>query len=64
MEVVLIRFYTGTVDFHLNNIGIDAINGGAEGLVEHACSGETSFVPQPAHQDLIRNVATLHAPAL
>jgi hypothetical protein len=35
VEVVLIALDAGAVDFHLNNVGIDAVDGGAESFVEH-----------------------------
>jgi len=36
VEVVLIALDAGAVDFHLNDVGIDAVDGGAESFVEHA----------------------------
>ena len=39
MEVILIGLDAGAIDFYLNNIGVDTVDRGAEGLVEHGCSG-------------------------
>ncbi len=35
VEVVLIALDARTVDFHLNDVGINPVNCGAESLVEH-----------------------------
>ena len=35
VEVVLIALDAGAVDFDLDNVGIDAVDGGAESFVEH-----------------------------
>src|SRR5258705_106112 len=53
VKVVLVGLNPGTVHLHLNNIGIDAVDCGAEGLVEHVRFGRDSFVPPSAHQGLI-----------
>ncbi len=42
MEVVLIALDAGAVDFHLNNVGIDAVDGGAESFVEHVANADNS----------------------
>ena len=39
VKVVLVGLDAGAVDFHLDDVGVDAVDGGAEGLVEHGCSG-------------------------
>jgi hypothetical protein len=36
MKVVLVALDAGAVHFHLNNVGVDAVDGRAEGFVEHA----------------------------
>jgi len=35
VKVVLVALDAGAVDFDLNNVGIDAVDGGAESFVEH-----------------------------
>ncbi len=35
VEVVLIALDAGAVDFHLNDVGVDAVDGGAESFIEH-----------------------------
>jgi hypothetical protein len=35
VKVVLIALDPGAVDFHLNDVGIDAVDRGAESFVEH-----------------------------
>jgi hypothetical protein len=46
VEMILVGLDAGAIDLYLNNVGVDPIDGGAEGLVEHERSGETSFVPR------------------
>ena len=38
-EVVLVGFYRRNIDFNLNQVRVDAIDGGAKCLVEHAREG-------------------------
>ena len=35
VEMILIALDAGAVDFHLNDVGVDPVDGGAESLVEH-----------------------------
>jgi hypothetical protein len=45
MKVVLVGLDTRTVDFHLDDIGIDAIDRGAKSFVEHRCGFGSFFHP-------------------
>jgi hypothetical protein len=54
VEVVLVGFDPGAIDFHLNDIGVDAVDCGAEGLIEHGCApARHPSSPPSAHQGLI-----------
>jgi len=59
VKVILVGLDAGTIDLHLNNVGVDAVDRGAEGLVEHGAPGETVLrsVPPSAHQGLIPDLA-------
>jgi hypothetical protein len=67
VEVILIALDAGAVDFHLNDVGIDAVDGGAESFVEHvATSGyfptsckEREKWDTPAHEVLMCQTPTL-----
>src|SRR5450432_3756206 len=39
MEMVFVALNTGNVDFNFNNAGVNSVDGGAEGFVEHRCEG-------------------------
>ena len=43
VKVVLVGLDAGAVDFYLDDVGVDAVDRGAEGLVEHGCSGQDSL---------------------
>lgn len=40
MEMILVRLDAGAIDLHLNDIGVDAIDRGAECLIKHVQTGE------------------------
>jgi len=40
VEVVIVGLDAGDVDFDLDDVGVDSIDRGAEGFVEHAKAGE------------------------
>ncbi len=44
VEVVLIALDAGAVDFHLNNVGVDAVDGGAESLIEHGALAKSPLL--------------------
>jgi len=61
VEVILVGLDAGAIDFHLNDIGVDAIDRGAESLVKHR--GVRDLVPGSAHEGLIRGISTVCARA-
>ena len=50
MKMILIGLNAGAIDLYLNNVGINSIHCGAEGLVEHEERADDNFVPQSAHE--------------
>jgi len=46
VEVILVALDAGAVDFHLNNVGVDAVDGGAESLIKHVATAGNSHSSQ------------------
>src|SRR5207244_848005 len=52
-RLILIGFNSGAVHFHLDDAGIDAVNRGAKGLIEHVATVGRSPAAAWAHGDLL-----------
>jgi hypothetical protein len=53
VEVILIGDQAAVIDFHVNEIGVDAVNGCAEGLEKHWVEVAPSVTPCGVRRDVI-----------
>jgi len=53
VELIFGGLDAGYVDFDFDDVGIDAIDGGAEGLIEHGSSGVSSRKCDLLHEDAL-----------
>ncbi len=54
VEVVLIALDAGAVDFDLNDVGVDAVDGGAESFIEHGRKPRLRLHPRQAFSQKTR----------